>query len=135
MEKRHGDLYELHVIRRPAVLILKHLKYVHALKRRGQLDLDGRSVIDSRLQFFQGRASVQQGLKALRKIQQCPRPVICDFRYEDLEDLEVRECGRQDGQEGADGVFDTSGEERRDVADAHSTEGVFIVIARGGPNS
>lgn len=35
----------------------------------------------------------------------------------------------------ADGVFDTSGEERRDVADAHSTEGVVIVIARGGPNS
>lgn len=72
MERRDGDLYELHVIRRPAVLIIKHLKYVHELKRRGQLDLDGRSVIDSRLQFFQGRASVQQGLKALRKVQQRP---------------------------------------------------------------
>lgn len=70
--ERHGDLYELHVIRRQAILILKHLKYVHALKRRGQLDLVGRSVIDSRLQLLQGRASVQQGLKALRKIQQRP---------------------------------------------------------------
>lgn len=65
-------------------------EHLQSLQRPRQLELRDRMANQLRMQLFQGRALIHQSLEALREIDQRARPVVSDFRQEQLEDLELR---------------------------------------------